>query len=181
MTASSGVGYHRFLDLTEQDLKLLRSRAVEMAKRIDDKEASDRVELLEITSRGQTFAIPLGAVEGITDLTSIASVPRSPPFVRGLVSFRGEVLIGIELSTLVGSGDLGFADLRRVICIVAGRLRIAILAERVVSVRSVALSVFKADPLGQHPFVLGTDDHFISLLEPGMLISYAFKSVGDRR
>jgi len=38
-----------------------------------------------------------------TELASIAAIPRAPRFVCGMVSFRGDVLVGVEIALMVGS------------------------------------------------------------------------------
>jgi chemotaxis signal transduction protein len=118
-------------------------------------------------------------VDGIVDLSSLAAVPRAPAFVRGLVGFHGEVLLALELSALVGGPAVGFADLRRVIALRVDARKVAIVAERVVSVRAAQLSSFAPDPVRQQPFVIGTDSRFVTLLDPAALISHAFGLLGE--
>ncbi len=173
-------GYERFLNLPPAELALLRERARELARSQREADVGEQLELLDIRSRGQVFSLPLPAVDGIVELGSIAVVPRAPPFVRGLVSFRGEVLIGIELSALVGGAEAGFADLRRVVAVSAGGRKVGILAEKLLSVRRADASSFHADSLGQKGFVIGIDGSFSSLVDPAGLIELAFSKLVGR-
>ncbi len=175
---SATVGNPRLLEIPEEDRLLLQERAREVAKRPESGELADGVEVLEVHSRGQNYALPLSAVSSITELTSIASIPRAPPAIRGLVSVRGEVLLGVELALLTGGGGSGIADLRRVVVVGGENVRVAILAERIISVRQVQTSNFRADRLSQYPFVMGTDENFLSLVDPGALINFSFRLVG---
>ncbi|HZH03677.1 MAG TPA: chemotaxis protein CheW [Myxococcaceae bacterium] len=174
----SETGYRRISRLPPEELEILRERAREQAQRQVQGSAVEKTEVLELNSRGQRFALPLAAIEGIADLVSVAAVPRAPPMVRGLVSFRGEVLIALELSSLTGAGDRGIADLRRIVTLSAGGTKIAILTEKVVSVRSVDPADFRPDRLAQVPFVVGTDEYFLSLLDPASLVAHALHSIG---
>lgn len=177
-------GYRSFLKLPADELLILRERARAIAPAPVSSNAVDEVmEVLEIQSRGQSFAIPLTGVEGISPLTSIAAVPRAPRVLRGLVSFRGEVLMGIELAALMGLGGDGLVDLQRVVALGADGLRLAILAERVLSVSQARPSSFSgASALGQqHRFVLGTDARFVSLLDTSALIAHVFRTLGEGR
>lgn len=171
--------FDRFSALPPELLTVLRQRARELAKplEVDEEQSGDLFEILEIHSRGQLFGIPLSVVEGIGDLNAIAGVPRAPPVLRGIVSFRGEVLFGLELSMLMGGESSGMADLRRVIVVAAGGLKAAILTEKVVSIRSARNTAFIRDKLGQHPFVTGVDSRFVTLLDPALVIQHAFKLV----
>ncbi len=170
--------HQRFQALAEDELKILRERAQTLAKPLASDDTRDRTELLELHSRGQRFVLPLSAVEGIIQLTSVAHIPRAPPFVRGLVSFRGAVLIGIELCTFAGGAQPGFADLQRIVAIAAGGYKLALLTEKIVSVRSASTSAFVPDPSSQQPFVVGTDEGFATLLDPALLIAQVFNTIG---
>ncbi len=168
----------RFSALPDDELQVLKDRARELARKPAELETGNELELLELHSRGQRFVLPLSAIEGIIQLTSVAVVPQAPAFVRGLVSFRGELMIGIELCTFAGGAQSGFADLQRVVAISAGGMKMALLAEKVVSVRSAAAGSFHADPAWQQPYVVGTDEGFITLLDPTALITHAFNALG---
>jgi chemotaxis signal transduction protein len=170
--------HQRLSGLQASELEVLRERARQLARPLSSEDTTDQVELLEVHSRGQRFALPLSAIEGIVHLTSVAIVPRAPAFVRGLVSFRGEVLVGIELCTFVGGAQPGFADLNRVVAIAAGGTKLALLAEKIVSVRAASTGTFHADPAWQQAYVIGTDESFVTLLDPTALIVHAFKALG---
>jgi chemotaxis signal transduction protein len=170
----------RFADLTPEDLLLLRDRARQTAIMPAAAQSDEQLDLLEFRSKNQTFALPLSAVAGITELLSIAPVPRAHRLLRGLVSFRGEVLIATETSSIAGGEGSGIADLRRLVALSADGLKLAILVERIISVRQARATSFHANPsLGQgHRFVVGTDEQFVSLLDPAKLIAYVFQELG---
>lgn len=173
-------GFRRFLELSPPDRAVLRERARELGRPLTNPQGegpSDVFELLELSSGGQTFGIPIEAVQGVSELTGIATAPRAPPLLRGFVSFRGEILFGLELSTLLHTGAAGFTDLRRMVVLSAGALRAVLLAEHVLTIRSAHASSFVRDRLVQHPFVLGVDPGLVTLLDPGALIAHAFSSI----
>lgn len=169
-------GGNRLSELSAEDLRVLRERARALAVQVAGERSQDALEVLEVQSHGQSYALPLDAVDGVTELVSIAAVPRAPPFVRGLVGFRGEVLLGVELSAVAGVVS-GFTDLRRVIAISDQELKIALLAERVLAVRSVSRSSFRPDPVAQLPFVVGADALFLALIDPAVLISQVLQAL----
>lgn len=168
---------HRFAELPPEELAILRERSRETARAVAPVAAEHHLEVLEVVSRGQTYAIPIIAVEGVADLSSIATVPRLAPFVRGLVSFRGEVVLAVELTASEGAASKGFSDLRRLICLSAGGMKLAILAERVMVVRSVDPATFAMDPLVRSGYVLGTNTEFVTLLDPACFIEHVFRSM----
>jgi purine-binding chemotaxis protein CheW len=168
----------RIVQLPEADRQILRERAVEVARRQESSAPQDGVDIVEVHSRGQMFGIPLAGVASITELSSLAPVPRAPMLLRGLVNVRGEVLVGIELALLTGTATGGIADLRRIIAVTAGDLRIAVLAEKIASVRTVQTSAFRSDGVTHAPYIVGTDEHFLSLVDPAALIKFAFGNLG---
>jgi hypothetical protein len=180
VTTKGAPGYQRFGELAPDVLALLRERARAVAQQpAAATQAGEEMEVLELRSRGQRFLVPLAAVEGVVELTSLATLPRPPPAVRGLVSFRGEVLVGVELALLAGGGaGGGMADLRRVVALAAEGRRLALLTESGLLARSVPLASFGAMAGQALPFVVGTDASFASLVEPAALIAYAFEGMG---
>lgn len=170
----------RFAALTREERAILRERSKQTARVVSVVASERDVEVLELASRGQIFVVPIGAVEGVSELSSLAAVPRSSSFVRGLVGFRGEVLVAVELS---GSGDGGrtgggFADLRRLVCLAAGGRKVAVLCERAMVVRTVDPAEFVSDALARSSFIVGTSPEFVSLVDPGAFIQHVFASLG---
>jgi purine-binding chemotaxis protein CheW len=174
----SAPGFERFLSLPEDVRQILQQRARDAARRPEEDRAEDAEELLEVQSHGQAFALPLSSVLAITELSSVAVVPRAPPILRGLVSVRGEILVGVELAALVGGSRAGIADLRRVLVVFSGALKVAILAERILKVHSLARSAFVPNRVSRHAFAVGTHESFLTLLDPAALIAHVFQQLG---
>jgi chemotaxis signal transduction protein len=157
--------------------KILRERAREVSKRQDSEHRAEGQEILEVHSRSQNFALPLASIASISELTSLAPIPRVPSAIRGLVSIRGEILIGVELALLASGAASGIADLRRVIVLQSENQRIAVLAERIVAVKNIQLPSFRNERPADMPFLTGTDENFLSLVDPGALIRFTFNMV----
>jgi purine-binding chemotaxis protein CheW len=162
-----------FSELAPAERTALQAAAAALAKRPDTARTED-LEVLALQSRGQAFAVPLQAVLSVTELHSLAFVPRAPPAVRGLVSVRGEVMIAVELAGLTGAGEVGLKDLKRVVVLGIGSRRLGVLAERILAVRATSVSAFKAASHSMVPFVTGLDDELTSLIDPKALIAQAF-------
>jgi chemotaxis signal transduction protein len=172
--------HQRFLDLQDVELRELRARTLDIAKVPQSAEKEDLLDFLEVRSRGQSFALPLHSLDGVMELVTVAPLPRAPPAVCGLVTFRGELLLGLELSALVGNVSTGITDLRRIIAMSAGGNKVAILAESVISIRNSPVRSFRPETTGRYSFVTGIDEGFVSLIDPQLLITHALKLVGER-
>jgi chemotaxis signal transduction protein len=163
-----------FASLPGDERKALQASAELLARRPDEERVAD-LEVLCIHSRGQVFAIPLAAVLSITELVSLAFVPRVPPAVRGLVSVRGEVMLALELAAMLRTGEAGLKDLRRVVVLGVGSQRLAVLAERILAVKATTSSAFTGKSTDGAPFVTGVDEEFTSLIAPEALFAHAFR------
>jgi chemotaxis signal transduction protein len=170
-------GASRLEKLSVEQLAVLRERAREAAVATEEDDRSDEFEVLEVQSRDQTFALPLNSVEGITDLVSLAAVPRPSSLIRGLVSFRGEVLVGVELASLFGHGSVGVADLRRIVVVASGGNKIAVLTEKALSVGQRRAKTFLASSGTKKPFVVGTNERFVTLLDSNALVTYVLAAI----
>jgi purine-binding chemotaxis protein CheW len=154
--------------------RLVLQAAAQALARSSEAERTEDLEVLSVQSRGQAFAVPLQAVLSVTELHSLSFVPRAPAAVRGLLSVRGEVMIAVELAALAGAGEVGLQDLKRVVVLGIGPRRLAVLTERILSVRSTSSQAFKASGRQRVPFVTGLDDELTSLIDPAALLTHAF-------
>ncbi|HXN40158.1 MAG TPA: chemotaxis protein CheW, partial [Myxococcaceae bacterium] len=125
-----------------------------------------------------SFALPLSALQGITELNSLAPIPRAPPSIRGLVSFRGELLVGVELSALLGHSTTGIVDLKRIIALTCPAMKMAILGEKVLSVRSAPRNSFLPEK-SRFAFIVGIDENFFALLDPDLLVAHVQQLLGQ--
>lgn len=171
------MSHARFDELPEPERQLLRARARELARHVESGPTEPPLELLEVRAHDQRIALPLEAVEGVVPLGSVASLARVPRFVAGLVGFRGEVLIAVELGVLLGHSGTGFADFSRAVALSVGGKRLALITERSLGVVQAPLASFRADAMKRQDFVLGTDGEFLTLVDPGRLIAHVFSAL----
>lgn len=51
---------------------------------------------------GNRYALPLAAVRGVTEMSFVSRVPRSPPALLGVMNQQGRVACLVDLGALVG-------------------------------------------------------------------------------
>src|SRR5690606_13618669 len=61
----------------------------------------DGDQFIIVEMAGSAYAIPLGAVQEVEHIPSIAHVPGSNAWVRGVVNLRGSVLTLVDLARLL--------------------------------------------------------------------------------
>ncbi|MFN7135388.1 MAG: chemotaxis protein CheW [Myxococcales bacterium] len=174
-------GYQRFAQLAVDERRLLQERARALAAQRTEQTTGERIETLLVQAAGQLLALPIENVLGVVELSGLAPVPRAPPLVRGLVSFRGEILVGIEAGALVGSGNSGIADLRRVVALGAPAGRLALLAERVHAAETMDRASFTQGADAGRSWAAGVNAGFVTLVDVAELVASAWRTLGGGR
>ncbi|WP_437187581.1 chemotaxis protein CheW [Planctomicrobium sp. SH668] len=125
----------------------LAQRALAFRERVADLQGSGPVErLLTLTTNRATYGIPLDSVVEIQPLDSFSPVPGAPPFIRGVVHFRGTILSLIDLGRLFGAPDTGIADIHFYVVAQGAGKKIALAADEVDDLLSMPVDAIKAAP-----------------------------------
>ena len=96
---SAQIALERGLSLTSEERKrILKARAKVLAQE-PEKEVLDQdyLEVVEFLLAYETYGIESAYVREIYPLTEITPLPGTPPFVRGIVNIRGQILSVIDL------------------------------------------------------------------------------------
>jgi purine-binding chemotaxis protein CheW len=122
-------------DATRQERMLhsrLRERAQHYAlpKETADHTQVDALHVVTLLLGDERCAIDVRAVRGVRAVDSITRVPSTPPFYRGVVNVRGQIISALDLTAFF---DIGGAHLtpRELLVVEANELTLAILADRV--------------------------------------------------
>lgn len=65
-------------------------------------EENDAVSLCSLYAGSETFGIDTGKIREVLGEPDLERVPMSPPFIAGVVPYRGEVLTTVNLRALLG-------------------------------------------------------------------------------
>ncbi|MBO9710996.1 MAG: purine-binding chemotaxis protein CheW [Caulobacter sp.] len=66
--------------------------------------AGEALQILSFEVGAQTYCVPVGAVREIRGVTPPTPLPDAPPYVRGVINLRGQVMPVIDLSERLGKG-----------------------------------------------------------------------------
>lgn len=66
--------------------------------------AGEDLQILSFEVGTQTYGVPVGAVREIRGVTPATPLPDAPPYVRGVINLRGQVMPVIDLSERLGKG-----------------------------------------------------------------------------
>jgi purine-binding chemotaxis protein CheW len=92
---------------------------------------------------GGRFALPMAAVAEVGRLPGLTRVPGTPPWVPGVVNWRGRILGVLDLRLLLGVPTADGADETRLVVLSAGGLSVGVVAERVEGVLDVDTSALE--------------------------------------
>jgi len=119
--------------------QILQERARVLARPHDDAAAaaSASIELLEFRLASERYAVETRWVQEVYPLRDLTPLPGTPSFVTGIVNVRGRILPVYDLKKLFDLPEQGLTDLHRIIHVRGNDLDLGLLADVIVSVRTV--------------------------------------------
>ncbi|MGA1864538.1 MAG: chemotaxis protein CheW [bacterium] len=125
----------------EEKRKILRSRALELARETQEKEKDEtHLEVVEFLLANERYALELDFIREIYPLKEFTSLPCTPDFVLGIINIRGQILSIIDLKKFFGLPEKGFTDLDRILILRSKEKEFGILADEILGVQSVPIS-----------------------------------------
>jgi purine-binding chemotaxis protein CheW len=67
-----------------------------------ERSAGDDVELVAVEVGGQSWALPLAAVERVVGMVAVSPLPESPAGIRGAINVGGEIVPVLDLDLRLG-------------------------------------------------------------------------------
>ncbi|MCZ7402808.1 MAG: chemotaxis protein CheW [Candidatus Methanoperedens sp.] len=111
--------------------KLLKARAIALAKKPEKKEADEYIEVVEFQLAHEKYAIQSNYIREVYPLKELTPVPCTPQFVAGIINVRGKILSVIDIKKFFELPGKGITDLNKVIIIHNGLMEFGILADAV--------------------------------------------------
>jgi len=120
----------------EEKKKLLKARARELARDGEkEKTVGESIEVVEFLLAYEKYGIESSYVREIHPLRELTPVPCTPPFVRGIINVRGEIVSVIDMKKFFDLPEKGLTDLNKVIIVHNDKMEFGILADAVLGVR----------------------------------------------
>jgi purine-binding chemotaxis protein CheW len=125
---------------TDEVGKILRKRAMELARQTEEDMAGATLDVLEFLLSYETYAIELSWVTEAYPLRDLTPLPGTPPFVLGIINVRGRILSVIDIRGFFDLPQKGLTNLNKVIILHSGEMEFGILADEIVGTRSILLT-----------------------------------------
>jgi purine-binding chemotaxis protein CheW len=137
---------------------------------------------------GGRFALPMAAVAEVGRLPAVTRVPGTPPWVPGVVNWRGRILGVLDLRVLLGVPTEDAGDQTRLVVLTSGGLSVGVVAERVEGVLEVDLTALEP-PLLTLPAEAGAllegqmtdDDGPVGVVDAGAVFALQHRIGAARR
>ncbi|HZU96489.1 MAG TPA: chemotaxis protein CheW [Planctomycetota bacterium] len=97
---------------------------------------------------GERYCVPLECVTKIERVPPIIPVPRTPPFVRGIVSLRGEIVTVVDLAAVIGGEPVTTAS-HGLLVLADGPRRVGILSDALPDYFRIGVSQLLPAPTGK--------------------------------
>jgi purine-binding chemotaxis protein CheW len=124
---------------------ILRARAKLLAHEPKAEEKLVRLlDVVEFLLANEHYAIESRYLREVYPVSEITPLPGTPPFVLGLVNFRGQILSVIDLRKFFDLPERGLTDLNKLIVVHSEGMELGILADAIVGARAIAAGELQA-------------------------------------
>jgi purine-binding chemotaxis protein CheW len=99
------------------------------------------IDVVEFILGGERYALDIQLAREIVEMIPITPIPRSPPFISGVINLRGEITNIMNLNTLLGLPPQETRENQKIIVLVpdaASGSNVGIIVDEVTSVHQVA-------------------------------------------
>ena len=161
------------------DARVLDERARRLAGgAVAQTAPGDLLEVVEFALAGEHYALALARVREVCALKDYTPVPCTPDFVLGIINLRGEIHTIIDLQRFFDLPESGITELNKVLILDGDGLRLGILADAILGVRTVRRADVKAPPAT----VAGLRaDYLLGVTGERLIVLDAAKILGDPR
>jgi purine-binding chemotaxis protein CheW len=128
---------------SEEKRRILKARAEALAQEPAKEKDEPSLEVVTFLLAYETYGLESRWVREIFPMRELTPLPWNQPFAAGIVNVRGRILPVIDIKKLFDLPEKGLTDLDMVLIIHKGDLELGILADQVLGVRSIPLSLIQ--------------------------------------
>lgn len=169
---------HGWTSRPEERERVLRERAVALAKEPGRDVAGERIEIVEFLLAHERYGVESSYVREVWPLRDLTPLPCTPSFVLGIVNVRGQILSVVDLKKLFGLPDRGLGDLNKVLILKSDSMEFGILADSILGVRFVATASLQKSV----PTITGVGEEYLrGITEDRLIVLNALRILSDKR
>ena len=116
---------------------ILKIRARMLAKPVVKKNGDEeRIMVVEFDCAMEHYAVENVFVREVISVSEFTPIPKTPPFILGVIAVRGRIVSLMDLRRCLDMPPTGLVNGSRAVVLADGRMEFAILADRVIGLRS---------------------------------------------
>lgn len=170
----------------ERGRAILIERARALAQAPAAPSAGEQLLVVELSVGEEDFSIDAAVVNEVVHLRHLTAVPGAPAAVRGVTTYRGEVLAAVDVRPVLGRPVGGLSDLPWLVVLGGEAPAFGLLAGRVSDVASIpveSLRPLSVDaPAAARRLARGVTDRAVTVLDGAALLAEAgIFAPADRR
>lgn len=109
-------------------------------KKVDVKE---EIAIFEFILKGDRYAIELSETNEIISMRECVPVPKAPPYIKGVINLRGEVISIIDLPLLVDHHNYHQDQKSKLLIVKTGNETAGLIVEKVIGIQKVEKDTFQ--------------------------------------
>lgn len=154
----------------EEVTRILKARAQALARPLEETTTLTEVlELLVFSLAGERYGIETAYILEVVPLREQTPVPCTPPFVLGVVNYRGRILPVLDFRRLLDLAEQGIAEGSRVVAVEAEGMTFGILADAVSGVERIGAHEVAPPPMaptgGRQSLIKGVTGEMVAVLD----------------
>lgn len=166
------------IEVSPQQQAVLRSRAEDLARSLDEDARSGGERLLNclfFQIQGIRYAVAQDWVQEVHLEVKPTPVPCTPGFVRGIVNVRGDIVSAVDLSSFLGFETLSHQASYQMFRLRKGKLEFGVLCDQIENIQEIDLSGLHpfehADAARLNRFLLGVTQDLVNVLDVEALMA----------
>ncbi|MCG8333110.1 MAG: chemotaxis protein CheW [Proteobacteria bacterium] len=128
------------------EIELNQLRELEYSTELEETEQIERestVGILEFIVADERYAIKVADTNEVIKVIKTVPVPKAPPYIKGIINLRGDVISIVEVGLLVDRKRRKLTKDARILIVKAGKESAGLLVSKVLGIRKVLLSSFE--------------------------------------
>lgn len=126
------------IDQPKETIQKLQERAKRLARESTTRnETGNTFTVVEFSINSECYAIELVHIREIFPLKELTEIPGVPPFIRGVVNMRGQIISVVDIRQFFDLPAKGFSDLSRIIVLRSPEMEYGILADAILGIRTI--------------------------------------------
>ncbi len=108
--------------------------------------ADDQIEMLGFMLSDEQYALDILEVKEIVRLHAITMVPRSPPWLKGIVTLRGVIVPIFDLRSRLGLAQSEYGPETRIVVVYRGEELAGLIVDRITQVMRLPIEAIEPPP-----------------------------------